>query len=114
MLVAPLGSGSAGNAFYFESDGTSIIVDAGFGAYLDAVRETLAKQFGRRSKRVDATLRAALDFHFWRALAPLGDAEAAGKALRKDAEAGHETSHSCKGVMSKPASVRTLRTASFS
>ena len=31
MLVAPLGSGSAGNAFYFESDGTSIIVDAGFG-----------------------------------------------------------------------------------
>src|SRR5262249_53298710 len=31
VLVAPLGSGSAGNAYYFESDGTSILVDAGFG-----------------------------------------------------------------------------------
>jgi len=31
MLVAPLGSGSAGNSFFFESDGTSILVDAGFG-----------------------------------------------------------------------------------
>src|SRR5213592_1966286 len=31
MLVAPLGSGSAGNSFSFESDGTSILVDAGFG-----------------------------------------------------------------------------------
>ncbi len=35
MLVAPLGSGSAGNCFYFESDGTAILVDAGLG-----VRET--------------------------------------------------------------------------
>jgi len=31
MLVAPLGSGSAGNCFYFESDGTAILVDAGLG-----------------------------------------------------------------------------------
>src|SRR5690349_21324817 len=31
MIVAPLGSGSAGNAYYFESDGTSILVDAGLG-----------------------------------------------------------------------------------
>ena len=31
MLVAPLGSGSAGNSYYFESDGTSILVDAGLG-----------------------------------------------------------------------------------
>lgn len=31
MLVAPLGSGSAGNSYYFESDGTSILVDCGFG-----------------------------------------------------------------------------------
>jgi phosphoribosyl 1,2-cyclic phosphodiesterase len=31
MIVAPLGSGSAGNSFWFESDGTSILVDAGFG-----------------------------------------------------------------------------------
>ena len=31
MIVAPLGSGSAGNSYYFESDGTSLLVDAGFG-----------------------------------------------------------------------------------
>jgi phosphoribosyl 1,2-cyclic phosphodiesterase len=31
VIVAPLGSGSAGNSYYFESDGTSILVDAGFG-----------------------------------------------------------------------------------
>ncbi len=31
MIVAPLGSGSAGNSYYFESEGTSILVDAGFG-----------------------------------------------------------------------------------
>src|ERR687883_70129 len=52
------------------------IIDRGFGAYLDAVRETLAEPFGRR-ERVDAALRAATDFHFWQALARLGDAEAA-------------------------------------
>jgi AcrR family transcriptional regulator len=52
------------------------IVDGGLGAYLEAVREILTKPFGVQ-ERVDAALRAALDFHFWRALAPLGDAEAA-------------------------------------
>src|SRR6185295_17299662 len=31
MIVAPLGSGSAGNAYWFESDGTAILVDAGIG-----------------------------------------------------------------------------------
>lgn len=31
MFVAPLGSGSAGNSYWFESDGTSILLDAGFG-----------------------------------------------------------------------------------
>lgn len=31
MIVAPLGSGSAGNAYWLESDGTSILVDAGLG-----------------------------------------------------------------------------------
>ncbi len=31
MIIAPLGSGSAGNSYYFESDGTSILVDAGLG-----------------------------------------------------------------------------------
>jgi AcrR family transcriptional regulator len=56
------------------------IVDGGLGAYLDAVREILAKPFaarGRRRERLDAALRATVDFHFWRALAPLGDDEAA-------------------------------------
>ncbi|HEX7152795.1 MAG TPA: MBL fold metallo-hydrolase [Thermoanaerobaculia bacterium] len=31
MIVAPLSSGSAGNSYYFESDGTAILVDAGLG-----------------------------------------------------------------------------------
>jgi phosphoribosyl 1,2-cyclic phosphodiesterase len=31
MLIAPLSSGSAGNAYWFESDGTAILVDAGLG-----------------------------------------------------------------------------------
>jgi AcrR family transcriptional regulator len=57
------------------------IVDGGLGAYLDAVRGILAKPFGA-SGRVDAALRAALDFHFWRALASLGEAEAAELAAR--------------------------------
>jgi phosphoribosyl 1,2-cyclic phosphodiesterase len=35
MIVAPLGSGSAGNSYYFESEETRILVDAGFG-----IRET--------------------------------------------------------------------------
>src|SRR5919199_5593717 len=52
------------------------VVDGGFGAYLDAVRELLAEPYGA-GERVDAALRAALDFHFWRALSPLGDGEAA-------------------------------------
>lgn len=31
MRVAPLGSGSGGNCYLFESDGTRLLVDAGFG-----------------------------------------------------------------------------------
>jgi phosphoribosyl 1,2-cyclic phosphodiesterase len=31
MIVAPLSSGSAGNAYWLESDGTAILVDAGIG-----------------------------------------------------------------------------------
>lgn len=31
MIVAPLGSGSAGNAYWFETEGTAILVDAGLG-----------------------------------------------------------------------------------
>lgn len=31
MIVSPLGSGSAGNCYFFESDGTRLLIDAGFG-----------------------------------------------------------------------------------
>lgn len=31
MFIAPLGSGSAGNSYFFESEGTGILIDAGFG-----------------------------------------------------------------------------------
>src|ERR1043165_7730067 len=51
MLVAPLGSGSAGNAFYFESDGTSIVVDAGFGPR--EMRKRL-EQVGRQIEHIRA------------------------------------------------------------
>jgi len=55
------------------------IVENGLGRYLEQVRTTLAEPFrarGRRRERIDAAIRAALDFHLWRALAPLGDREA--------------------------------------
>jgi phosphoribosyl 1,2-cyclic phosphodiesterase len=51
MLVAPLGSGSAGNAYYFESDGTSILVDAGFGPRETAKR---LEQIGRELTSLQA------------------------------------------------------------
>jgi AcrR family transcriptional regulator len=59
------------------------IVEGGFGAYLESVCAILAQPFaarGRRRDRLIAALSAATDFHFWRALAPLGDDEAAGLA----------------------------------
>lgn len=51
MIVAPLSSGSAGNAYYFESDGTSILVDAGLGT-----RETRKRleQVGRDIEKLRA------------------------------------------------------------
>jgi phosphoribosyl 1,2-cyclic phosphodiesterase len=46
MIVAPLGSGSAGNSYYCESDGTAILVDAGFGPRETKKRlEILGKDF---------------------------------------------------------------------
>lgn len=48
--------------------------------YLERVRAVLAAPLparGRRRERIDAAIAAAVDFHLWRALAPLGDAEAA-------------------------------------
>jgi AcrR family transcriptional regulator len=56
------------------------IVERGLGGYLDHVGRTLTAPFrarGRRRARVDAAAHAAVDFHLWRTLAPLGDADAA-------------------------------------
>ena len=56
------------------------IIDQGLGRYLGHVRQVLAAPFrarGRRAERVDAAVRAAADFHTWRALSSLRDAEAA-------------------------------------
>jgi len=51
MFIASLGSGSAGNSCLIESDGTSILIDAGFG-----VRETKKRleQLGRSIENVKA------------------------------------------------------------
>jgi len=53
VIVAPLGSGSAGNAYYFESDGTGLLVDAGFGS-----RETARRleQIGRQLTNLQAII----------------------------------------------------------
>jgi hypothetical protein len=59
------------------------IVEGGLLRYLDQARSVLIEPIaarGRRRDRVDAASRAAVDFHTWRALAPLGDIEAAGLA----------------------------------
>jgi AcrR family transcriptional regulator len=50
------------------------ILEAGLGAYLGSVVEVLTDA---RGARVEATVRAVTAFHFWRALEPLGDADAA-------------------------------------
>jgi AcrR family transcriptional regulator len=51
------------------------VIEPGFGAYLEAVREALAGG-RRRSRRVQAAIRLVTDFHAWRALASLGEDEA--------------------------------------
>jgi AcrR family transcriptional regulator len=56
------------------------IIDGGLGAYLEQVRGILTEGFharGQRRERIDIAARAAIDFHLWRSLAPLGDAAAA-------------------------------------
>jgi len=56
------------------------VLAGGRGRYLETVHRILAETTGARGarrKRVDAAVTAALDFHFWRALAPLGDDDAA-------------------------------------
>jgi AcrR family transcriptional regulator len=51
------------------------VIEPGLGAYARAVQTALARGYGR-SRRVDAAIRVAADFHVWRSLAPLGDDEA--------------------------------------
>jgi AcrR family transcriptional regulator len=56
------------------------ILEGGLLRYLDQVRQVLTEPLqvrGRRRQRVDAAARAAIDLHTWRALAPLGDTDAA-------------------------------------
>jgi AcrR family transcriptional regulator len=52
------------------------VIEPGFGAYLEAVREALDAHAGR-SRQGEAAIRLVTDFHSWRSLAPLGDEEAA-------------------------------------
>jgi AcrR family transcriptional regulator len=56
------------------------ILEGGLLRYLDLACQVLTEPLvarGRRRERVDAAARAAIDLHTWRALAPLGDTEAA-------------------------------------
>ena len=56
------------------------IVEGALGRYLEEAPRVLVEPFrarGRRRKRVEAAARAAVGFHLWRALSPLGDAVAA-------------------------------------
>jgi AcrR family transcriptional regulator len=56
------------------------ILEGGLLRYLEEARKVLTEPIGargRRRERVGAAARAAIDLHTWRALAPLGDAEAA-------------------------------------
>jgi AcrR family transcriptional regulator len=56
------------------------IIEGGLGRYLEEARRVLVEPFrarGRRRERLEAGARAAVDFHLWRALSPLGDREAA-------------------------------------
>jgi AcrR family transcriptional regulator len=56
------------------------IIEGGLLRFLDQARQILTEPIdarGRSRERVDAAARAAVDFHLWRTLAPLGDADAA-------------------------------------
>ncbi len=54
------------------------LVARGVGNYVEEVCRILSEPIGtRRRERVETAVRAAVDFHVWRALAPLGDADAA-------------------------------------
>jgi AcrR family transcriptional regulator len=56
------------------------LIDSGLGRHLERVRQVLAEPFrarGKRRARLEAAVRAATDFHTWRALSSLPDLEAA-------------------------------------
>jgi AcrR family transcriptional regulator len=56
------------------------VIEGGLLRYLDEAPRVLTEPIrvrGRRAERVDAAARAAVDVHTWRALAPLGDRDAA-------------------------------------
>lgn len=56
------------------------VLETGLLPYLDRITEVITEPFrarGRRRERIRRAARAAVDFHFWRALEPLGDAPAA-------------------------------------
>jgi AcrR family transcriptional regulator len=70
-----------------------LIIENGLGAYLEQVRASLVEPFrarGKRRGRIEAAAAAATDFHFWRKLSALGDADAAqlGASLVERAAAG--------------------------
>lgn len=51
------------------------VLESGFDVYLEGVRSVLVQGSGR-SSRVEAAIRLVTDFHAWRSLAQLADAEA--------------------------------------
>jgi AcrR family transcriptional regulator len=56
------------------------VIETGLLRYLDLVPAVLTEPFkarGKRRDRIQLAARAAVDFHFWRALEPLGDEQAA-------------------------------------
>ena len=56
------------------------ILERGLGRYLREVRRILSEPIADAApqrSRTDAAVHAAVDFHFWQALSPLGDTEAA-------------------------------------
>ncbi len=68
-------------------------IEQGMGNYFRAVQAVLLEPIrarGLRRERVEAAARAAVDFHVWRALAPLGDSEAAELTARLVELAGQE------------------------
>ena len=77
------------------------VIEPGLGAYSLAVRRALGRAYGR-SRRVDAAIRVAVDFHVWRSLGALGDEEAVELAAGLVELAAARTSRS-RGSRARPA-----------